>query len=52
MAKKMSRPIRRSVAAWFKEIMLPIVEAREAEPFGRLVGQPITILSRAERTYE
>jgi hypothetical protein len=42
MAKKMSRPIPRSVAAWFNEIRLAIADAREAEPFGRLIGEPIT----------
>ena len=42
MARKMSRPIPRTVAAWFKEIRLAIADARETEPFGRLIGEPIT----------
>jgi hypothetical protein len=42
MARKMSRPILLTVAAWFKEIRLAIAYARETEPFGRLIGQPIT----------
>jgi hypothetical protein len=42
MARKISRPIPHTVAAWFKEIMLAIDDAREAEPFGRLIGEQIT----------
>ena len=42
MVRKMSRPIPRTVAGWFKEIKLAIADAREAEPFGELIGQPIT----------
>ena len=38
----MKRPVPRSVAGWFKEIKLAIADAREAEPFGQLIGQPIT----------
>jgi hypothetical protein len=38
----MSRPIPSSVSNWFDEIKLAIADAREAEPFGRLIGQPIT----------
>jgi hypothetical protein len=38
----MSRPIPRTVAGWFKEITLAIKDAREAEPFGKLIGQRIT----------
>jgi hypothetical protein len=42
MVKKMSRPIPRNVAAWFKEIMLAIADARGAEPISELTGQRIT----------
>ena len=42
MVRKISRPIPRTVAGWFKEIKLAIADAREAEPFGKLIGQPIT----------
>jgi hypothetical protein len=42
MARKMSRPIPRTVAGWFKEIKLAIADAREAEPFGILIGEPVT----------
>ena len=38
----MSRPIPHSVAEWFKEITLAIVDARDAEPFGKLTGQRIS----------
>jgi hypothetical protein len=41
MARKMSRPIPGSVAGWFKEIKLAIADAREAEPFGELISQPV-----------
>jgi hypothetical protein len=39
---KMSRPIPQSVSDWFDEIKLAIADAREAEPFGRLIGEQIT----------
>jgi hypothetical protein len=39
---KMSRPIPRRVSDWFDEIKLAIADAREAEPFGRLIGEQIT----------
>ncbi len=42
MARKISRPIPRNVATWFKEIRLAIADARESEPFGLLIGEPIT----------
>jgi hypothetical protein len=42
MARKISRPIPGSVAGWFKEIKLAIADAREAEPFGESIGQPVT----------
>ena len=42
MMRKMSRPIPRSVAGWFKEIRLAIADARETKPFGLLIGEPIT----------
>jgi hypothetical protein len=42
MVKKMSRPIPGTVAGWLKEIILAIADAREAEPFGRLIDEPIT----------
>ena len=38
----MKRPVPRTVPGWFKEIKLAITDAREAEPFGELIGQPIT----------
>jgi hypothetical protein len=38
----MKRPIPRTPAQWLKEIKLAIADAREAEPFGQLVGEPIT----------
>ncbi len=41
MARKMSRPIPRTLAGWFKEIILAIADAREAKPFGKLIGEPI-----------
>ena len=40
--RKMSRPIPRSVAGWFKEIKLAIADARGAEPFSKLIGEPVT----------
>ena len=42
MVRKMSRPIPRTVPGWFKEIELAIADAREAEPFGESIGQPVT----------
>lgn len=36
------RPIPRTVTGWFKEITLAIADAREAKPFGKLIGQRIT----------
>jgi len=42
MARKMSRPIPRTVPGWFKEIELAIADAREAAPFGESIGQPVT----------
>src|ERR1700729_2504525 len=42
MVRKMNRPIPRTVAGWFKEIKLAIKDARETEPFGKLIGVPIT----------
>jgi hypothetical protein len=42
MARKMCRQIPRTVVAWFKEIRLAIADAREAEPVGRLIGEPVT----------
>ncbi|MGA7497710.1 MAG: hypothetical protein WBX00_13375 [Isosphaeraceae bacterium] len=38
----MKRPLPRTVVGWFKEIKLAIADAREAEPFGELIGQPVT----------
>ena|ERR1022692_2291436 len=38
----MKRPMPRTSAQWLKEIKLAIADARETEPFGRLVGEPIT----------
>jgi hypothetical protein len=31
-----------NISGWFDEIKLAIADAREAEPFGRLIGQRIT----------
>jgi hypothetical protein len=42
VARKVSRPIPHTFAGWFEEIMLAIADARAAEPFGRLIGEPIT----------
>jgi hypothetical protein len=42
MARKMSRQSPRTVGAWFKEIRLAIADAREAKPFGLLIGEWIT----------
>jgi hypothetical protein len=42
MVRKMSRQTPRTVAGWFKEIRLAIADAREAKPFGLLIGEPIT----------
>jgi hypothetical protein len=38
----MSRSIPHRVSDWFDEIKLAIADAREAEPFGRLIGEQIT----------
>jgi hypothetical protein len=38
----MNRPNRRSVSDGLDEIKLAIADAREAEPFGRLIGEQIT----------
>jgi hypothetical protein len=38
----MSRPIPHRVSDWFDEIKLAIADARDAEPFGRLIGEQIT----------
>ena len=38
----MNRPVPRTVPGWLKEINLAIAGAREAEPFGELIGEPIT----------
>ena len=38
----MSHPLPRTPAQWLKEIRLAIADAREAEPFGPLVGTEIT----------
>ena len=42
MVRKMSRQTPRNVAGWLKEIRLAIADAREAKPFGLLIGEPIT----------
>jgi hypothetical protein len=42
MVRMMGRQTPRTVAGWFKEIRLAIADAREAKPFGLLVGEPIT----------
>ena len=38
---KMKRPLPRTPAQWLKEIKLALADAREAKPFGPLVGAPI-----------
>lgn len=38
----MKRPMPRTPAAWLDEIRLAIRDAREAKPFGRLIGRRIT----------
>jgi hypothetical protein len=38
----MKRPLPRTPEGWLLEIRLAIKDARETEPFGRLIGQPIT----------
>jgi hypothetical protein len=38
----MSHPIPLRVSDWFDEIKLAIADAREAEPFGKVIGQPVT----------
>jgi hypothetical protein len=42
MARKMSRPIPRTLEGWLLEIKLAIKDARETEPFSTLTGQRIT----------
>ena len=39
----MKRPLPTTPAAWLKEIKLAIADAAEAEPFGRAIGEPITL---------
>lgn len=39
----MKRPLPRTPTAWLKEIKLAIADAAEAEPFGRAIGEPITL---------
>ncbi len=43
MARKMKRPLPRIPVSWLKEIKLAIADAAEAEPFGRAIGEPITL---------
>ena len=38
----MKRPMPRTLEGWLLEIRLAIRDAREAKPFGRLIGHPIT----------
>ena len=38
----MKRPQPRTPAQWLKEIKLAIADARDAEPFGLMIGEPIT----------
>jgi len=38
----MKRPLANSPAAWLEEIKLAIADAREAEPFGALIGHDIS----------
>ncbi len=38
----MKRPMPRTPEGWLLEIRPAIRDAREAKPFGRLIGQPIT----------
>ena len=43
MARKITRPLPRTPTAWLKEIQLAIADAAETEPFGRAIGEPITL---------
>ena len=43
MVSNMKRPLPRTPASWLKEIKLAIADAAEAEPFGRAIGEPITL---------
>lgn len=36
-------PLPRTPADWFKEIKLALADAAEAAPFGRAIGEPITL---------
>jgi hypothetical protein len=38
----MKRSLPRTPEGWLLEIRLAIMDAREIEPFGRMIGQPIT----------
>ncbi len=38
----MKRPIPRTLAQWLGEIRLAIADARDTEPFGKWIGEPIT----------
>jgi hypothetical protein len=38
----MKRPLPRTPEGWLLEIRLAIKDARETEPFGKLIGQPVT----------
>ena len=42
----MKRPLPNTPAQWLAEIKLAIADASEAEPFGNLVGTPITDANR------
>ena len=42
MAERSKAPVPRTVPGWFEEIKLAIDDAQEAEPFGGLIGQPVT----------
>ena len=38
----MKRRLPRTPAQWLREIKLAIADARDAEPFGRLIGESLT----------
>ncbi len=38
----MKRPIPRTLARWLGEIRLAIADARDTEPFGEWIGEPLT----------
>jgi hypothetical protein len=38
----MARPVPRTILGWFDQIKLAIADAREAKPFGLLIGETIT----------